>query len=49
MRDLISEARDWIADAFSDVDASELSDTDVYFGVQRHYDGGWAQFVADGA
>ena len=49
MRDLISEARGWIADAFSDVDADALSDKVVRWGIDNHYDGGWAQFVADGA
>ena len=45
---LIRDARDWIADAFSDVDADELSDAVVVWGVRNHYLGGWDQFVADG-
>ena len=47
--DLINEARNWIADAFSDVDVEDLTDAEVCRGVQRHYCGGWAQFVRDGA
>lgn len=44
--DLIREARSWIADCFEDVDVAELSDAEVRSGVQRHYEGGWAAFVA---
>jgi hypothetical protein len=46
---LISEARGWIADCFSDVDAGALSDEVVRWGIRNHYAGGWAQFVADAA
>ena len=49
MADLITEARDWIDDAFSDVDAYALTDAEVRRGVERHYEGGWSQFVSDGA
>jgi hypothetical protein len=49
MSDLITEARGWIADAFSDVDAGELTDAQVRRGVEHHYEGGWAQFASDGA
>jgi hypothetical protein len=46
--DLLSEARDWIWDCFSDtVDASTLTDPEVRQGIERHYDGGWAQFEKD--
>lgn len=48
MQDLINEAREWIADAFSDVDAYELSDAEVQRGIERFYDGGWRGFVRDG-
>lgn len=44
---LIHEARGWIADCFgADVDVALLSDRAVIEGVQRHYEGGWAAFVA---
>ena len=44
---LIREARGWIADSFgADVDVSLLSDRAVIEGVQRHYVGGWTEFVA---
>lgn len=47
--DLMAEARAWIADCFDGVDAGALTDDEVKRGVQRHYAGGWAGFVADGA
>ncbi len=49
MNGLLGEARDWIADCFSDVDAYALTDAEVQRGVERHYEGGWCQFVKDGA
>lgn len=49
--DEIEQAHAWIADCeWSDLDADdELSDAEVVRGVARHYDGGWEQFLADGA
>jgi len=44
---LVADARDWIADAFTGVDAEKLSASEVRRGVQRHYEGGWSAFVAD--
>lgn len=44
---LVAQARGWIADSFDDVDAFELTDSEVIQGVQRHYDGGWAAFLED--
>ena len=48
---LIAEARDWIADCTwaDDFDPYELTPEQVKRGIQRHYDGGWAAFVQDGA
>jgi len=48
---LIAEARGWIADCTwaDDVNVKALSTEQVKRGIQRHYDGGWAQFVKDGA
>ncbi|MGN6128514.1 MAG: hypothetical protein ACTHON_18300 [Humibacter sp.] len=51
----IAEARDWIADAFpaNPLDAGDVhpvyeDSTDyVQRFVQRHYEGGWASFLAD--
>ena len=49
--DLMSEARSWLADlAWADEpDFAAMSDERIRAGVNRHYDGGWAGFVADGA
>lgn len=52
---LITEARDWIADAFDQAPldisevhpAYELYPSQVRRMVTRHYDGGWDAFVAD--
>jgi hypothetical protein len=46
----LSEARGWIADCWAadEVDPQELTDTQVIAGVNRHYAGGWAGFLADG-
>jgi len=48
---LLNAARDWIADCqwAGDIDVAKLSDDAVRAGIQVHYDGGWAQFIADGA
>ena len=48
--DVYSEARAWIADCTwaDEVDVASLTDDQVKRGVQRHYDGGWAGFIADG-
>lgn len=48
---MIGAARSWVADClWSDVDAAwvaDASDAQMIMGVEVHYDGGWAQFVAD--
>lgn len=49
--ELISAARSWAADcqwADADTDIADLADVAVIAGVQRYYDGGWAQFARDG-
>lgn len=48
--DLIAEARAWISDCeWADgVDPAALTDDEVWGGIERHYSGGWAGFVADG-
>ena len=43
-QELIRQARNWIADTFSDVDAASLSDFQVRKGVEQHFTGGWAAF-----
>jgi hypothetical protein len=45
-QELISEARGWIDDAFSDAPA-DLTDAEVKGIVCRHYAGGWRQFARD--
>jgi hypothetical protein len=51
--ELISAARSWIADCeWADTgpdDVAGLTDAEVVRGIQRHYQGGWLRFVADGA
>lgn len=42
----LTEAREWIADCFDDVDATELTDQEVERGVARHFDGGIKAFLA---
>lgn len=39
----------WIIDAFphQEEEAYNLSASQAYRVIKRHYDGGWAQFVAD--
>ena len=43
----IADARDWIADCEWADDTSGLTDAQVLRGIARHYDGGWAGFIAD--
>lgn len=40
---------EWITDAFphQEVEASYLSAQQTYRAIQRHYDGGWKQFLSD--
>lgn len=49
--DQVRAAREWLADCeWADVyreDFATLPPRTVAYGVQRHYEGGWAQFVAD--
>jgi len=51
--ELISAARSWIADCewanIGPDDIADLAHIDVIAGIQQHYQGGWAQFTADGA
>ena len=49
--DLMSEARGWLADLewADEPDFAAMSDERIRRGVDRHYDGGWAGFVADAA
>ena len=48
----LEQARVWISECvWADVDGPDiprLSDRQVYAGINRHYAGGWAQFVSDG-
>jgi len=44
---LLADARDWIADCEWADDTSALTDTQVARGIERHYAGGWRQFIAD--
>jgi len=46
----LAQARDWVADCQwveSAEELAELSDAAIVRGVDRHYEGGWPQFVAD--
>lgn len=51
--ELIEEARGWISECvwrdLEPEDIAGLSATAIFRGVAKHYAGGWAQFVADGA
>lgn len=42
----LTEAREWIADCFEDVDAAELTHLEVERGIARHFEGGIAAFLA---
>ena len=44
----LQDMRDWLADCFEDAPA-DLTDAEVLLAVQRHYDGGTAQFQRDDA
>lgn len=48
--ELIRAARGWVADCgwadLADGDVADLSDVQIVAGVNRHYAGGWAAFVA---
>lgn len=47
----VQSARDWLADCeWSDLEEGEIDDLAplvIVRGVQRHYEGGWAQFVTN--
>lgn len=46
----VQAARDWVADCMwkeDPEDIAEYDDATIVRGVQRHYDGGWAQFLGD--
>lgn len=45
----VADARAWAADCTWADDTESLPDAAIVRGVARHYDGGWAAFVADGA
>ena len=47
MTNHITSARAWIADCFSDA-PDDLDDDETIDAVNRHYVGGWVQFIADG-
>lgn len=45
----LKEARGWIADcSWAEGDPGKLNDAEVMRGIARHYEGGWAAFLADG-
>jgi hypothetical protein len=46
--DVMAEARAWVADCtWADGDTCEyLSDDTIRHGIERHYEGGWAAFIA---
>lgn len=47
--DLIEEAKGWMLDCGADrTYVRGLSQEQVYRTIQKHYEGGWAQFVWDG-
>lgn len=46
----IAAAREWVADCVwieDPEDIEEMTDAQILAGVERHYDGGLAQFIAD--
>jgi hypothetical protein len=43
----LADARAWVADCTWLDDTSGLGDAAIVAGVQRHYEGGWAAFLAD--
>jgi hypothetical protein len=46
----INEARSWIRDCSwldKAEDLKDLTDEEVRRGIDRHYDGGWTQFIAN--
>jgi hypothetical protein len=45
----VADARAWVADCTWLDDTSALPDAAIVAGVQRHYEGGWAGFLADSA
>lgn len=49
-RELIKAGLDWLHDCFDNEDGEldGLSDREVRAGVDRHYEGGWEQFLRDG-
>ena len=48
----IADAREWISDCewgnLEPDDIAELSDIDIVRGVDRHYSGGWEEFLRNG-
>ncbi|MFJ2650889.1 hypothetical protein ACIO1C_29740 [Streptomyces sp. NPDC087420] len=42
----LAEARYWVKDAFANGD-DDWTDEDIVQGTNNHYEGGWAQFIAD--
>ena len=45
--DNVKAMQDWIADCFEDVDVDTLTPYQTMDAVERHYDGGFAQFIRD--
>jgi hypothetical protein len=45
----VADARAWVADCAWADDTACLPDAAIVRGVARHYDGGWAGFLADSA
>ena len=46
--DLRAIAAGWLEDCFEDCPVA-LSDKEIIAGINAHYEGGWTQFLADGA
>ena len=45
---LRARARSWVADCvWADLETDDLTDAALRAGIERHYDGGWAGFLAD--
>jgi hypothetical protein len=46
---LIEEAKGWMLDCGADrIYVRDLPHEQVYRIIQKHYEGGWSQFVSDG-
>ena len=49
-REAVREAREWLLDVFADEqrDIRLLNSLGIVLGVERHYEGGYRQFLLDG-